>query len=104
MIRFNLQADQLGAFVSGALDVIFAFSIALERKGLLERRELVNVLQAVQAQIGEQEQDQPGRKLVVDVMLQAFALPVAGDQVRARWQVIDGGDGTAAPLGPGRPA
>jgi len=94
MSNIEITAEQLGAFAAGMLDVVFAFSIALERKGLLDRREIVDTLRTAREQISEQEQGrQTARSGVVDLMLAAFKLPVAGGQVRERWKVIDGGNG-----------
>ncbi len=88
MDRTLMSAD-LGAFASGMLDVIFAFSIVLERKGLMDRAEIVDTLRQVQAQT---TRDGPAaRSTVVDLMLQAFNIPVAGEQARARLTVIAGG-------------
>jgi hypothetical protein len=36
--------DDIGHFVAGCLDVLFGFSLALERKGLLDRSEIVDTL------------------------------------------------------------
>jgi hypothetical protein len=46
--RIDLQSSEIGAFVTGALDVLFAFSLALECKGLLTRAEIVDALTQVQ--------------------------------------------------------
>jgi hypothetical protein len=73
------------------LDVVFAFSLALERKGLLARSEIVDTLTAVKAQVAAQEGPASKRGAVAELMLQAFRLPVAGEQVRARFRVVDGG-------------
>jgi hypothetical protein len=44
MNRADLTSDQLGAFASGLLDVLYAFSIVLERRGLLARTEIAEAL------------------------------------------------------------
>lgn len=88
----HITSDELGAFVSGALDVIFALTIVLERRGLLTRAEIVDTLAEVQDQIAGQDGPQRlARGTVVELMRKAFNLPMAGDQVRARWEVINGG-------------
>lgn len=76
--------DDAGHFLLGALDVVFAFSLALEKKGLLDRSEIVDALTKVQEQILAQEGRKTSRTAVVEVMLQAFALAVADDQARTR--------------------
>jgi hypothetical protein len=83
----TLPADQLGAFLSGMLDVVFAFSIALERSGLLARAEIVDVLREVQALIAAEGGDSTARNAVVELMLLAFDRPAAGASMRDRWQV-----------------
>jgi hypothetical protein len=93
--RIDLQSSEIGAFVTGALDVLFAFSLALECKGLLTRAEIVDALTQVQHQIEAQEGGSTKRTAVASLMLEAFRMPVAGDQARARWRVVDGGLGAA---------
>jgi hypothetical protein len=85
-----MSSDELGAVVGGMLDVIFAFSLALERKGLLDRREIVDTLTAVKAQVAAQEGPSSKRGAVAELMLQALQLPVAGEQARAKFRVIAG--------------
>jgi hypothetical protein len=91
MNHVKLQADQLGAFACGMMDVIFAFSIVLERHGLLQRAEIADVLAEVQQQAQKQDGQPTARTLVATLMRQSFGLPVAGEQARARFKVIDGG-------------
>ncbi|HEY3909263.1 MAG TPA: hypothetical protein VGM07_05170 [Stellaceae bacterium] len=92
MNRMDLSSDQIVPFICGALDVVFAFSIALERRGLLTRAEIVETLRAAQVQIEAQDGPQPtARAGVVDLMLKAFDMPVDGEQARSRFTVIDGG-------------
>jgi hypothetical protein len=87
----TIRSDQIGSFLSGILDVLFGFSIVLERRGLLTRAEIAAALREMQAQIEAQEGGlDSARKVVVDLMLKAFELPIAVD-MRARLQVIDGG-------------
>jgi hypothetical protein len=86
----TVASHQLGAFASGMCDVLFAFAVVLERRGLLSRADIADTLTEVQAQIAAQEGSQPGRGVVVELMRQAFALPIAGDQARARLRVIEG--------------
>jgi hypothetical protein len=77
MRLIELAGDQLAAFASGMLDVIFTFAVVLERKGLLTRAEIAETLRAVQAQVAEQEPGGRGARAgVVDLMLNAFDLPV----------------------------
>jgi hypothetical protein len=87
----TIAAVDLGAFASGMLDVLFAFSLALERKGLLDRAEIVEILRQVTAQVEAQEGTPTKRGAVAELMLQAFDMPVAGEQARARLRLVDGG-------------
>jgi hypothetical protein len=82
--------DEIGYFVLGCLDVVFAFSLALEKKGLLDRSEIVDALTQVREQSLAQEGRKTSRTAVAEVMLQAFAMPVAGEQARARLRVVEG--------------
>jgi hypothetical protein len=96
----SVPNEQLPQVLNGMLDVLFAFSIALERKGLLSRGEIVAVLEAVKAQTTEWTGGTtPARALIADLMIQAFEIPVAGEQVRQSWQVVDGGKPAAAAPG-----
>jgi hypothetical protein len=83
--------DDPGHFLLGCLDVVFAFSLALEKKGLLDRSEIVDTLTQVRDQSLAQEGRRTARTAVAEVMLQAFAMPVAGDQARGRLRVLEGG-------------
>lgn len=94
MNRLAMSSEDLAAFASGMLDVLFAFSLALERKGLLLRSEVVELLDQVQEQVDEREGCPTPRRAVATLMLQAFALPLAGD--RSGFQVIVGGKSPAA--------
>ena len=87
--RTTIPAVDLGAFAGGMLDVLFAFTIALERKGLLDRAELVDVLRQVKDQVAAQEGTSTKRGAVAELMLQAFDMPVAGDQARSRLRLVD---------------
>ena len=91
MTRTQIPDDQIGAFASGMLDVLFAFAIVLERRGLLARSEIAAALAVVQKQAEEQEGKRTARTLVAELMRKAFDLPFAGEQARARLTVIDGG-------------
>ena len=91
MQRTTIANVDLGAFASGMLDVVFAFSVVLERKGLLSRSEIADTLRQVKAQVEAQEGVGTKRAAVAELMLQAFDMPVAGDQARARLQVVEGG-------------
>jgi type IV secretory pathway VirB10-like protein len=125
MRLIELAGDQLAAFASGMLDVIFTFAVVLERKGLLTRAEIAETLRAVQAQVAEQE---PGRRRQAPdpPPLRPPAVPPppppppppprrrrrpdaqrvrsarAGVQVRDRWRVIDGGNPAETENGAGR--
>jgi hypothetical protein len=90
MQRVHIQGGELGALISGLLDVVFAFSLALEQKGLLDRSGIVATLARVQQQLQAQEGPTSRRSAVAELMLQAFRLPVAGEQARARFRVIAG--------------
>jgi hypothetical protein len=91
--RTTIAAVDLGAFAGGMLDVLFAFSLALERKGLLTRAEIADTLRQVKSQVEAQEGAGTKRAAVAELMLQAFDMPVAGDQARARLEVVEGGKG-----------
>jgi hypothetical protein len=82
-------------FVLGALDVVFAFSLALERRGLLSRGEIVEALAQVEQQQLDQEGGPTARTAVCATMRQAFAMPVAGEQARRGWRVISSDDPVA---------
>jgi hypothetical protein len=90
----EIAAAQIGPLISGLLDVMFAFAIILEQRGVLSREELVEGLIVMQAEIAEQEGGPSARSTVVDMMTEAFRLPIAGKQTRARFTVIDGGAGS----------
>ena len=93
---FRAQED-LGLVINGVLDVIFAFAMTLERKGVMERCELATMFRFVSDQATKQS-GRTKRTLIAEMMIEAFEMPVAGDQVRERWQVVDGGKpGDAAP-------
>jgi hypothetical protein len=92
----TIRSDQLGAFLSGMLDVIFGFTIVLERRGLLTRAEIAAALREMRAQIEAQEGPDTARNAVVDLMLTAFDLPIAGVDARSRFQLIAGGKPAAA--------
>jgi hypothetical protein len=87
----RVPPDEIGHFVLGCLDVVFAFSLALEKKGLLDRAEIVDALTQVKEQSLAQEGRRTARTAVAEIMVQALRLPVAGDQARARLRVLDGG-------------
>jgi hypothetical protein len=84
-------SGQFGEFLAGALDVVFAFAVALERKGVLSRAEIAEALRQVIAQVDAQEGGPTGRVVVADVMRQAFDMPAAGEQARLRLKLLDGG-------------
>jgi hypothetical protein len=103
MRLIELAGDQLAAFASGMLDVIFTFAVVLERKGLLTRAEIAETLRAVQAQVAEQEPGRarpPRRRRRPDA--QRVRSARAGVQVRDRWRVIDGGNPAETENGAGR--
>ena len=89
MNRRAIAAAELGAFASGMLDVLFAFTIALERKGLLDRAGIVDTLRQVKDQVEAQEGAATQRSAVAELMLQALDMPVAGAQARARLRLVD---------------
>lgn len=90
MNHAQIDAGQLGEFISGLFDVMFAFSLALERAGLLDRAEIVDMLRHVQEQVTAQQGPSP-RTLIADLMLKAFDVPHVGADARSRLRVIDGG-------------
>ncbi len=93
--------EEMGAFVLGCLDVVFAFSLALERNGLLDRREIADVLTRVAEQSAAQQGSTTSRAAVAQAMLTAFQTPIPtgqarglkahGADARSRLRVIDGG-------------
>lgn len=81
MNRVQIPVAELGAVVSGVLDVVFAFALALERAGLLDRAAIVDVLIRIKEQIAAQEGTSSKRGVVADLLLQALQLPAtAADQ------------------------
>jgi hypothetical protein len=90
MNQLAISADDVGAFLTGMLDVVFGFSLALERKGMLSRAEIVDTLTRVKDQVEAQEGESTKRGAVAELMLQAFAMPAAGAQARARLRLVDG--------------
>ena len=87
----TIPGDEIGPFLAGIVDLVFAFAISLERNGLLPRAEIVRVLDEVEAQQVQQEGRSTARGAVVHLLRDAFAMPVAGAQVRAGFRVLDGG-------------
>ena len=85
------MTEEVRSYLLGALDVLFAFSLALEKRGLLQRAEIVDMLDQVQHQAAAQEGGSTPRIVVAQLMREAFGLPVAGEQVRAGFRVLDGG-------------
>jgi hypothetical protein len=88
MTAWNPQAE-MGNFVLGCLDVVFAFSLALERRGLLQRAEIVEMLEQVQSQAAAQPGGPTTRTEVARLIREAFDMPVAGAQARARLRLVD---------------
>jgi hypothetical protein len=92
MIGRSRRQDDLGPIITGVLDVLLAFSIALERRGLLTRAEIADTLRTVKDQVEAQEGDRPTRRTAVaDWLLPVFDAPIAGADARSRLHVIDGG-------------
>jgi hypothetical protein len=91
MIGRSRRQDDLGPVITGALDVLLAFSIALERRGLLTRAEIADTLRTVKDQVEAQEGGRTRRSAVAEWMLPVFDAPIAGADARSRFQVIDGG-------------
>jgi hypothetical protein len=85
------MTEEVRSYLLGALDVLFAFSLALEKRGVLQRAEIVEMLDQVEVQQVQQEGGSTARGAVVHLLRQAFAMPVAGDQVRAGFRVLPGG-------------
>jgi hypothetical protein len=69
---------------------VFAFTLAMERKGLLTRSEVAEALRYVIKDVAAQE-GVTARTVVAELMLQAFDAPAAGADARSRLRVIDGG-------------
>jgi hypothetical protein len=59
------------AAITGTLNVVFAFARMLEEKGLVDRGQLADLLQAMRASLVEQNAA-PERIKVIDAMIQAF--------------------------------
>ncbi len=87
---FNAETD-FGLMLNGVLDVLFALAMTLERKELMSRSELAAMLRFVESQATAAQGGRTKRTLIAEIMIEAFEMPIAGDQVRAGWQVIDGG-------------
>jgi hypothetical protein len=87
----SIPHDEIGPFMAGVADVIFGFAVALERNGLLRRSDIAGLLEEIEAQQVQQEGRSTTRGAVVHLLRQAFELPVAGQQVRAAFRVLDGG-------------
>jgi hypothetical protein len=75
----------------GLADCLFALCRLLEIKGLLTRAELAELLTEAREAIIAQEGGVNGRVAVADFLIRAFQMPVAGEDARSRWQVLDGG-------------
>jgi len=78
----------LGPIIVGVFDAIFAFSVALEQKGLLTRLEIAAVLRAMKKQIERQEGHPTPRTLLIERLLPVFETPFAGVLARA-WVAND---------------
>ena len=86
-----IPGDDIGPFMVGVVDIVFALALALEAKGLLARTEIVALLDDIEAQQLAQEGRSTARGAVVHLLRHAFAMPTAGEQVRALFRVIAGG-------------
>lgn len=85
-------AEEVAGFLAGALEVLYALCFVLERNGLLTRQQIADTLATVQAQIVAQEGPSK-RTAVAELMVEAFRLPTAGAEARARFRVIAGDGG-----------
>ena len=92
MQNFGTYSEQdVGPLITGVFDVLFAFAVAIERKGLLERREIAATLRTVKEQVEAQQGGPTKRSTLAEWLLPAFEAPAAGEQARLRFSVIDGG-------------
>jgi hypothetical protein len=90
------RIDQAKLF-SGILDVLFAFARCLEIRDVLTRAEIAELLETARADILRQEGAENARTFVVDRMIEAFRMPVAGSDARSRLRVVDDGPEPPAP-------
>jgi hypothetical protein len=102
MRLIELAGDQLAAFASGMLDVIFTFAVVLERKAADARRDRRNA--ARRAGSGRRAGTGPARRARRRRRpdAQRVRSARAGVQVRDRWRVIDGGNPAETENGAGR--
>ena len=81
----------LAAIVQGLFDVIAALAHALERRGVVRRAEIAEVLREM-AERAESNDDAIGtRSLLVNWMADYLELPNAGADARSRFQIFEGG-------------
>jgi hypothetical protein len=79
-----------GAQISGLLAGVEEAKASIEGLRLLERAEIAAMLRQIQSDISKQEgKPDTARAMVAALMEQAFDLPVAGAQARARLRVVD---------------
>jgi hypothetical protein len=85
-----LVGENEAKLFSGMLDVLFAFARCLELKGALTRGEIADLLETARGDIERQEGGASARTFVVDRMIEAFRMPVAGADARSRLRIVDG--------------
>jgi hypothetical protein len=81
----------LAAIVQGFFDVVAALAHALERRGVVRRAEIAEVLREM-AERAKSNDDAIGtRSLLVNWMADYLDLPNAGADARSRFQIFEGG-------------
>lgn len=90
MTEGQFKSDELGEIINGILDVLLAFSLALEARGVLSRAEIAAMLGAIRQQ-AEAQQGPSKRTLIAELMQAVFDLPQGGADARSRLRLVDGG-------------
>jgi hypothetical protein len=85
--NFSFNHD-IGSLIHGVIDIFSAVSFALEERGVLQRSEIADALRLIKGDPA------PGartnRTVIAEVMLEYLEAPIAGEQARARFKVVDG--------------
>ena len=90
----------LAAIVQGFFDVVAALAHALERRGVVRRAEIAEVLREM-AERAKSNDDAIGtRSLLVNWMADYLELPNAGADARSRFQIFEGGGKSASAPSP----
>jgi len=87
--------DELGKIVNGVFDVVYAFALALDAKGIISRAEIGGILRQVVAAAERQEGGPTARTALAELTQKAFDAPLAGAQARAQLRLVEGDEETA---------